>query len=169
MAVHRARKHAITEWALKAPGTRWHLAILGRLAGVIGKLAYEWFGKNHAALSVHDTITAGGVVSRAQQQLLSMLSGWVREGAPEWSVLDAVTGGSRATAPEEVRRFMRRNRVIYACGLFRRFELALSHSERPLHQLHCQERAPSAEDRASAWARFSALRRDCKSFFSTLR
>lgn len=164
--IHRARKYSIAEWALRTPDTRWHAAILASLAAVLDKLTYEWFGKNDVRASLCEVLAGSGVVCRAQGALANFLSSWHEDESQHWAILDAVTGSLRSQAPEQIRRFMRRNLAIYACGLFRRFEIALAHTEKPLHQLHCRTCSATDASREEAWSRVLAMRPCCVSFFA---
>ena len=88
--VHRARKSQVYAWAVLEANTRWHCAILSRLAAVLDSLTYEWFGGNGVEKTMHELIVPSGVIGKAQAGMVDLLDSW------ECGRLGGVVGGGRS-------------------------------------------------------------------------
>lgn len=160
--VHRVRKDVVHTWAIKEPDTRWKSAILSVITNLIDKLLYDAFGGQGEATSTHESLHR---VAETQDGLCKLLAAWCDDASPLWLVLDAVTWQKRSQATDSVRAFARRNILLYASSMVRRFQLPLLHNEKPLHDISCERCSPSDAQRAQAWARMASLADCCKTFF----
>ena len=164
--VHRGRKSNVWQW-ISSPDCLWKVNVMGTITAVLDKLTYSWIGAGQEPAFVHDVICDGGIVGVAQQSLLQLLETWVDDSSEAWAVLDhAVAPLKRSEAGEDLTRYMRRNVIKYAAGMLRRYELPLTHVEKPLHVATCTSCSPLAADRDAALADLERRRSCCVTGFA---
>lgn len=157
--VHRMRKHVIHSWALDA-ATKWTCGIFFVLQNPLSKMTYEIFGSSEKPLTLHDLVCDDGVVDATQKAFAKLLVTWKSENVEEWKAVDNMHGVARADCDEEIRRFMRRNLLIFAGGVFRRFEMPLAAPPHSFHRAICDMCSPTADAKEGA-LRLVTSKRSC--------
>ena len=111
---------------------------------------YEAGFKNRSrALTVCDIVSpTDSIIVRCDRGLAKLLRNFHEPDCEEWMLLDAI-GVHRPGAPQEMRRFVRRNILIFASGSNRRFA-AYGESPWTHHKMYCQRCSPTVESRTAA-------------------
>ena len=159
--VHRVRKHDIYEWAVCVPDTKWKSGILSVLCDVLDSLTYIAFCHDGKTVTMHGNLET---VATAEERLLRLLEEWSDDASPLWVVLDAVSGVRRSECNSQIRAFMRKNLLQYACSMLRRYELPLLFNEKPMHDVSCDVCSPTVEAKDQAWGALSAKSPCCMPF-----
>jgi hypothetical protein len=86
-------------------------------------------------------------------------------GAEHWAVFDEVFPGVRAAPAQETLVFLQSNAVIFACGLYRRFEMIASVMVARTHRLVCDICTPGPARKKELWEEMAGLPEYELSFF----
>ena len=149
------------------PNTRLEVALMDCLVAPLDHLTYAWFGHRERPVTLHDVICEDGIVDRCQKQLMRMLDTWRAAGpSNEWHVFDYVCAGARQHCGEVHRKYMRRNLVIFAAGVYRRQEQVSASMPHSLHAAYCERCTPDAARRHELLEALSRTRPCCMPSFA---
>ena len=113
---------------------------------------------------MHDLVCEGGVIDCMQQRYLNLLFTWGKDGGTEWQLVEAVTRKPCSRATEDVRRYARRNLLIYSGGIFRVYEIVLSEPPAKFHGIGCTECSLSSADKSGIWKSVDDMQTCCRGF-----
>jgi len=165
-AVHRVRKHEVYRFFIERRLTKVEVAASLVFDLPIDDMTYDFFGRKGSQLTEHEVLGADGVLARCLVRLRRLLETWAEPEAEEWLIVDSACGFAyRQNAPLEVRKYVRRNIIIYGAGTFRRQEMHQGALPNSLHALRCDVCTPGVEAKHRKWVEFANRRACCKGFF----
>lgn len=124
-------------------------------AGVVDRLTYALLkgNGNGAQITMHQFLSPStSIVAQAQSELAQLLHSFHEPDPRCWALMDRL-GVSRPDTTEHMRRYQRREIVIFACAVRRRWGLMLLEPPCTLHYLHCEicnRLSPGIGDRTRA-------------------